>query len=322
MSPVVSGSGVEIVHRMLAERIPGYRLAVVGPRTALLGPFLPRDVAYEDGLIHTIPDLGGYMQAVNSPSLVTFHNFMLDDFALRQASRPQRIFYRSVLAHYIARAVKRATIVTAVSRFTAGLVRDYFGVKAEVVNNGVDSARFAPASDSQERGRPRVLFVGNMSARKGRETLGMLADELADECDFMVAGGLRAGGASGRVSNVEHLGRVDPMDMPGVYQRADVLLLPTLREGMSLATLEAMACGLPIVTTGLSSQPELVKHGKGGYTVPAEDVRGMAKALRRLAHEPSLRRDMGDFNRERITAAYDANRMAAEYHQLFDDIRG
>ena len=63
--------------------------------------------------------------------------------------------------------------------------------------------------------------------------------------------------------------------MHKVYQQSDILFFPTLREGFGLVVAEAMACGLPVVTTDCSSLPELIDHGKGGYLCEPNNLEDM-----------------------------------------------
>lgn len=63
------------------------------------------------------------------------------------------------------------------------------------------------------------------------------------------------------------LGRVPYDDMPKLYQNMDILLLPTVREGHSIAVLEAMACGLPVIASNVASLPEQIIHKQGGFCV-------------------------------------------------------
>lgn len=320
LSPIVSRSGVEIVHRALSDGLAGYRVKPIGPSHALLGPLVNEDKGQEWDLLHALPELGGYMQINGRPSVVTFHNFYLDSFALANATLAQRLFYQGLLRHYVARSLRYATVITAVSRFTAELVRQYFDVSPVVIENGVDCQRFVMSGKPDHSGKLRVLFVGNLSRRKGRDLLEHLAIELGDECEFLCASGLRTSDGAKRADAINYLGRIDYADMPEVYRNADVLLLPTRREGMSLATLEAMASGLPVVTTNLSSQPELIVHGRGGYTLSVDDLSGIADRLRTLTREPSLRKDMGAYNRKRAVERYDVRRMVREYGDLFDSL--
>jgi glycosyltransferase involved in cell wall biosynthesis len=319
VSPVTTGSGVEVVHRCLSESIPGYKLKSVNPRKALFAPLL-RPMSGEWDIVHTIPDLGNFGDVPRIRSVVTFHGFSFDSFSLRHASLIQRLFYRGLLESYVKRAMRRSDVVTAVSKFTAGLVQEYFGVMPRVIENGVDCQRFAPSNKGRENAKLRVLFSGNPSRHKGWSILERLAVELEDTCEFICASGLRANEGEQVTGAVRCLGRVNYQDMPSLYQSADLLLLPTLREGMSLSTLEAMACGLPVLTTNLASQPELIDHGLGGYTLDYNDLSGFARCLRALAGEPTLRYDMGEHNRHKVLEKYTLKRMVTSYRQVFESI--
>jgi len=87
-----------------------------------------------------------------------------------------------------------------------------------------------------------------------------------------------------------------------------------------LAVAEAMACGLPVVTTNCSSLPELVDDDKGGFLCPLGDVQIFADKINQLADDARLRREMGEYNRARIEKAFTMDRMVKEYQCLFDEV--
>lgn len=90
---------------------------------------------------------------------------------------------------------------------------------------------------------------------------------------------------------VEFTGIID--DMPSVYQQADLLVLTSVFEGMPNVILEAMACGLPVVATGVGAVPEIVNHGVTGYVVSINDTHKLIRYLLRLVRSSTLRRKMG-----------------------------
>jgi glycosyltransferase involved in cell wall biosynthesis len=110
--------------------------------------------------------------------------------------------------------------------------------------------------------------------------------------------------------------------MPGLYRRMDVLLAPTVREGLSLAVAEAMACGLPVVASNCSSLPEMVVEGEGGYLCAPGDPRAFAEALAAFALDADLCSRMGAFNRARAVSLFSHARMVAEYRELFGKVLG
>ncbi len=116
------------------------------------------------------------------------------------------------------------------------------------------------------------------------------------------------------------LGAVAYADMPALYRQADILLFPTIREGLSLSAMEAMSSGLPVVTTGSSSMPELIEDG---VVVPSADldyIDAFADRINMLADSPSLRRRMGDFNRQRVEISFTLERMVQNYKDLFIEV--
>ena len=95
----------------------------------------------------------------------------------------------------------------------------------------------------------------------------------------------------------------------------DILLMPTVREGLSLAVLEAMSCGLPVVASNCSSLPEQIDEGLGGFLCPVGDVNMFAERLNYLADSPKIRKNMGQYNREKVY--HMAERIAANTYTEF-----
>ena len=103
----------------------------------------------------------------------------------------------------------------------------------------------------------------------------------------------------------------------GRLQAADVFLLTSLSEGISNAVLEAMACGLPVVTTDVDGLPEAVGDGVEGFLVPPRDPAATADALARLAASPELRQRMGQAGRHRVLADFRLDDQVDAFAGLF-----
>ncbi|MEJ2730314.1 MAG: glycosyltransferase family 4 protein, partial [Deltaproteobacteria bacterium] len=99
-----------------------------------------------------------------------------------------------------------------------------------------------------------------------------------------------------------------------------MLLMPTVREGLSVAVLEAMSSGLPVVASNCSSLPEQIDEGKGGFLCPVGDVQAFAEKINLLADSPKLRRQMGEYNRSRIEKHFSIDKMIAGYEKLFNEL--
>jgi len=114
---------------------------------------------------------------------------------------------------------------------------------------------------------------------------------------------------------VDLLGRQDQRQIREHLGWADVLLLPSLSEGISNAVLEAMAAGLPVVTTDCGGMTEAVDDGVEGFIVPIGDIDAMATRLGQLADAPPLARKLGEAAAGRAAAEFDLSRQI----RLFDD---
>jgi len=99
---------------------------------------------------------------------------------------------------------------------------------------------------------------------------------------------------------------------------ADLFVLPSWEEGMSLALLEAMAAGLPIVATDIPGNRDLVSDGLSALLVPARDPRRLAQPIHRLLDTPELGTLLGDAAREVAAARFSLARMADQHLELFE----
>lgn len=109
-------------------------------------------------------------------------------------------------------------------------------------------------------------------------------------------------------------------DIRAVWRDAHVCVLPSYREGLPKALLEAAACGRPIITTDVPGCRAVVDDGVEGRVVPQGDWRSLARAMAELAGSPELRRRMGTAARRRAEADFGEARIVAEVMALYDRI--
>jgi glycosyltransferase involved in cell wall biosynthesis len=228
----------------------------------------------------------------------------------------------------------------AVSAEIADELRVRCGVDpARIVNipNGVDAAPFIGAGRDRlsfryEIGAPRwavvATAVASLDVKGHADLLPAVAAVAKDGVDIrlaVVGEGHRGGPLI--IEQAEELGIADRVrvlgfrdDVPRVLAGSDVFVLPTPSEGLSLAIMEAMAAGLPVVATAVGGNPELVEPGITGLLVPAGDPAALAEALRRLAREPGLRRAMGRAARSRVVLDFTVEKMADRYAALYGEL--
>lgn len=324
VSPIATGNGAYVVHRSLEKLITGYQVVPYSPYRTLFPPSLiPIGRQLKSDLIHTTPDYAFFHAKKGVPLVLTFHNYVLDDYMRTYSSVLQNIHYQTDLKWLTKMAIGVASEITAVSKYTASLARDELGLNKEirVIYNGIDEAIFKPIKKPvQTKKNINVLFSGNLTTRKGVQWLLPILEKLSPNISILYTAGLRGHNGLPKHPRLVNVGRVEYKDMPSLYQSADILLFPTVREGFGLAVAEAMACGLPVVATNCSAIPELIEEGKGGFLCGLGDVEDFANKINLLAEESTLRVLMGEYNRVKVEKMFTLKRMVEEYQLLFEKV--
>lgn len=247
-----------------------------------------------------------------TPAVVTVHD-------LTFLENPA--WYRWERAAYntwgVSRSVRKARRIVAVSEATATALVKRLGVARDtidVVYNGVDE-RFVQADEASAttvREKHKLpdryfLFVGTLEPRKNLERLIRSWARIADkvEVDLVLVGreGWKAEPIYEAIRTVEEpdrihqIGFLDHDDLPGVMAAAEALVYPSLAEGFGIPVAEAMACGTPVITSKVSSLPEVA--GDAGLLVDPLDVGEIGGAMRRVAENEDLRADLSQRGIER-----------------------
>jgi glycosyltransferase involved in cell wall biosynthesis len=203
-----------------------------------------------------------------------------------------------------------------------------------VICNGVDTERFSQA-DNRCRVRARLglpesaqllTTVGTLKPVKGHEHLIAAAGRVREHYDdvhFLLVGDgplrpeLEAQVAAAKLADRIHfLG--SRRDVGELLAASDAFVLPSLWEGLSMALLEAMAAGKPVVATRVSGTSSVLEGTGGGLLVPPGDANALAEAiLSLLARSPQERRAMGEAARRQVVANFSVHKQAEEYRQLY-----
>jgi phenylacetate-CoA ligase len=194
--------------------------------------------------------------------------------------------------------LRMADAVVVPSEYLRGIFAAH-GHEARVIPNIVDLSRFA----YRERAplRPRLVSTRNLEpyydVGNTVEAFAQLAPRLP-EATLTVAGygsqeePLRRRAGSLVAHRVRFLGRVEPSAMPALYDDADIFLNSSVVDNQPLSVLEAMAAGLPVVSTPTGDIPALIRHGETGLLVPPGEPAAMARAVIALLENPDGARRM------------------------------
>ncbi len=289
------------------------------------------------------------------PQIVHLHTASYASFARKLTlATIARVFRRRIIVHVhgaqfdvffkgarpatrsaITRMLTGADVVVALSDgWRAKLTRMAPGARIRVLPNPVVTADFAPLAEGRPDvpdGGGTVLFLGAFSKRKGiydlieamaavvRERPNVLfelgGDQDVDEVERLIE-------QRDLSENVRMLGWVRGGEKLATFARAHVYVLPSYHEGLPIGVLEAMAAGLPVVTTPVGGIPEVVRDGVNGLVVTPGDVRTLAASILKLLDDADLRRTMSAANVELVRSRHDAVLVARTLVEWYHEISG
>lgn len=242
----------------------------------------------------------------------------LGDFTFSFSLHGPYIFFNPYVWRLDAK-IQRALFVACISNYcrSQGMI---FGStdtwkKMYIVHCGVDPDLFTPV-DHQGLGL-NLLYLGRLAAVKGLpilfESIAQLKTFFPELCLNLIGDGPeRAKLASmvqelGIQDNVKFLGYKSQAQVREQLQKTDIYVLPSFAEGVSVSLMEAMAAGVPVVTTQIAGVNELVANGESGYIVPAGDVISLTEKLTLLIKDPQLREQFGKAGRKKVATEFNLN---------------
>jgi phosphatidyl-myo-inositol dimannoside synthase len=202
-------------------------------------------------------------------------------------------------------------------------------VNVRFIPNGVDLAVFQPGPAISDDGPLHVVCVARLIERKGQGHLIEAIKRLSDSGINVVLSLIGTGDSQrdyedqarrlGIEDRIQFVGYVPREEINAYYNSAHVFALPSYNEGMSLAALEAMAAGLPLVVTRTGGTVELVEDGVNGYSFNWGDIDALTNYLRMFAKDRALARRMGVASRARA-AFFGWDVIADRFLQVFNQI--
>lgn len=326
---LAAGTGVEIFHQLLADalRVRGHIAnAHAFPKKWEYMPWRARSVRPP-----FVPDViltsswSGFAFARAGVPMVTVEHLCVHDPAYRPfKTTAQAAYHRVAVAQFERWSFSAAEAIVAVSEYTARATESAFpGVVPRIIRNGVDSEIFKPLREPKAiyRNCPfRVLFIGNLTRRKGADLLVPIIEALGPGFELRYTSGLRVVDQLPPSPNRVPLGRLSRAGVREELWEADVLLLPSRLEGLPLVALESMACGTPVIASRASSHAEVIIHGVDGVLCTQDDLSAYVDAIKALAAEPQRLHSLAHAARARIEREFTLKRMVDEYVALFNDV--
>ena len=235
-------------------------------------------------------------------------------------------------------ALKNASAVTTNASELAKKAKAFFDREIILVPNGIDRDIFRPMEKNTSLAKtlgladlPVIGFAGELREKKGMASLlsGYAKINKERPCTLLIVGEVREGEDKKtfeefRLSNPDAriivTGSVPHKDMPAYYSLMDVFVHPSLRDGMPNAVLEAMACGIPVVSTPVGGALDVIQDGENGLRIPANDANAMSRVVQKILDAESTRKKISANARktiiEKFTPEKELEANLAIYHKL------
>jgi len=207
---------------------------------------------------------------------------------------------------------------------------------SSVIHNGIDLRDFHPRGREQQHmgdpGAPLLIgAVGNIRALKDYPTFlqaaALVEAAAPGRCRFVIAGETNAPLFSelmelrqtlGLEKNLEFLGF--RADIASFLRTLDIFVLSSSSEGFSIATIQAMATGVPVVATRSGGPEEIIQHGETGFLVSTESPRELAEGILSLVCDPGLMSQLGRDGRRQVESNFSLDAMIRGYDRLYREI--
>jgi glycosyltransferase involved in cell wall biosynthesis len=245
-----------------------------------------------------------------------------------------------------AKMMERSRKLIAVSEFTRRELIEYYGVKADkirVIHNGVDTNKFKPPTFGKQKVKVdlgfhpddvAVLSVGRLYARKGLFTLIESIPAVVRKfrnVKFIISGKGQSGEMKKLLAHAQRLdvkehvvftGYYPDLQLPRLYQAADIFAFSTFYEHHPFAVLEALATGLPVVTNRVGGIPETITNGKNGFLCEPFNAKQFSERILYLLEHPAEAREMGQLARKTIEEQFDWRVLVKKTMAVYKEVLG
>ena len=321
------------VHRIKSHRIPQHKtLRYVWPFTLqkktdeILRRVNPDAVHIQSHLI-----MGRYLvrSAKQQGIRLLATNHIMPENLIKYSVVIPKFFWKTAMKMAWAdagRVLKQVDFITTPTRRAANLLEEAAGVSDVLaISCGIDASKFANATPTSNR-EPRILFLGRLDYEKHIHNLlqavAMLPKKLNTQVEIVGDGGERKhlqelANELGIAKQVKFLGHISEEELPKAYERATLFAMPSIAELQSIATMEAMASGRPIVAADAMALPHLVHDGDNGYLFPPDDVMTFADRLKRILTADQAELDRLSENSLHLIQAHDIERTLTIFEGLY-----
>ncbi|AAG18698.1 LPS glycosyltransferase [Halobacterium salinarum NRC-1] len=233
-------------------------------------------------------------------------------------------YSNQIRSAYYRLAYRAADRVLADSDAVMEMLVDSVGVPDQKISTlpiaGIDVKEYQPSKTHPSHENITVSTVGRLANVKGYDDLIRCARDIGDDLQFQIAGEgeERERLESKTPDNVNFQGMVPNEQIPQFLNNSDIYFQPSKYEGLCMAVIEAMACGLPVVASDVGGITESVVPGETGFLCRPRDIDCFSERLQQLSENPALRKQMGTAGRKRVISEYSQKALARQFRKAID----
>ena len=297
--------------------------------------------------------IAAILTEVNPHAVHIQSHLMVGRFALRAAKKqrlrviatnhvmPENLIRYSLLPKFLhplamriiwadaGRILRKMDALTTPTKRAAELLENAAGVSGVLaISCGIDASRFANNTPT-DNSNPVALFLGRLDDEKKIDVLLKASAKLTEhpglQIELVGDGGERQrlqllATELGIANRVHFLGHVSDQELPGIYERCTVFVMPSIAELQSIATMEAMASGRPVIGADAMALPHLVHDGDNGYLFPPGDVDRLADRLRRVLSADKTELARLSENSLHLIRSHDIERTLKIFEDLYQGV--
>lgn len=271
----------------------------------------------------------------NHPADVTMLAHLLTDIPFSFTAHAYDIFKKDVSLDLLKEKLSRAEFVVTISQDNVkylGELMNGIGTKIHLVRNGIDMQNFTPLETTEAR-KFTIVTVARLVEKKGLpylvEACRILREKGFDfECQIIGKGNLRSDleamiQNAGLSDTVNLLGSRKHQEVRALIRKADLYVLPSIvgkdgnKEGLPVTIIEALASGVPVISTPIAGIPEAVRDKKNGYLVPEKDSKALAEAIESAMTDSAILQGLKVQARKSVIDDYDMRKTSKQLRELF-----
>ena len=321
-------------------------LAVHGHQVSLYGRVEGGSTEFQNIPYSAVPYIGSdryyraFIRRNNDADIFHFHN--CPQGALYRPERSVAVFQNELHIEYhrvFPGRYNRATFVFVSEYLKNAVLSRHPGIRPRrclVIHNAVDTDLFKPDPQGLSDSIPVMTFAGQWNRKKGFDVLlaaSRILHNRGVKFILNLAGGADLWPGPGGLTEseiaslcagldcVRFLGKLKQAELAAALGRSTIAVVPSVwAEPFGKAAIEAMACGLPVISTKAGGLPEIVDNGKTGLIVPPGDQIALANAMQQLLENPGQARAMGQAARDEVLRRFSLDRWIQRFEDLHEEI--